>query len=128
MGTTLLLVLFVVEGTDVVFALDSVPAVIGISQNLFVVYTSNVFAILGLRALFFLLQGVLESLPGLQAGLSLVLIFVGVKMCMLPKPLEVHIPAQISMAVIFGLLIGSWAIGTLMKRAERRREQDASKE
>jgi tellurite resistance protein TerC len=130
MGTTLLLVLFVVEGTDVVFALDSVPACLGITTDLFIIYTSNVFAILGLRALFFLLQGVLQSIPGLQAGLSLVLAFVGVKMILIyawpnahrwfpsvnPEGRDFHLPSEISLAVILGLLVGSWAVATLLRR------------
>lgn len=122
LGTNMLLVLFIIEGTDVMFALDSVPAVLGISQDLFIVYTSNVFAILGLRALYFLLQGVLQSIPGLQAGLSLVLAYVGLKMCLLPKPFEVHVDSTISLAVILGLLVGSWLVASAMRRAERRRE------
>jgi tellurite resistance protein TerC len=126
-GTTLLLALFVVEGTDVIFALDSVPACIGISQDLFIVYTSNVFAILGLRALFFLLQGVLEGIPGLQAGLSLVLAFVGVKMILAPKKiLDLHIDPRLSMGIILGLLVGSWAVGALLRRRERSKERDAA--
>jgi tellurite resistance protein TerC len=124
-GTNLLLVLFIVEATDVVFALDSVPAVIGITQDPFIVYTSNVFAILGLRALFFVLQGTLEAVPGLQAGLALVLAFVAVKMLMMPH-LDVHIPSAISLGVIVALLVGSWAVASAMRRAERRREQSAS--
>lgn len=120
-GTNLLLVLFVVEGTDVMFALDSVPAVLGISQDLFIVYTSNVFAILGLRALYFLLEGVLARIPGLQVGLSLVLAYVGVKMCLLPEPFRIHVDSRISLAVILGLLAGSWLVATLLQRAERRR-------
>jgi tellurite resistance protein TerC len=115
-------VLLIVEATDVVFALDSVPAVIGITQDPFIVYTSNVFAILGLRALFFVLQGTLEAIPGLQAGLALVLAFVAVKMLMMPD-LEIHIPSLVSLGVIVGLLVGSWAVATLMRRAERTREK-----
>ena len=120
-GTNLFLVLVIVEATDVVFALDSVPAVIGITQDPFIVYTSNVFAILGLRALFFVLQGTLEAVPGLQAGLALVLAFVAVKMLGIPH-LGWHIPSEVSLAVILALLVGSWAVATLMRRAERRRE------
>jgi len=125
-GTTLLLALFVVEGTDVVFALDSVPACIGISREPFIVYTSNVFAIMGLRALFFVLQGVLEGLPGLQAGLSFVLAFVGVKMILSPEPFDVHIDPRVSIPVIVGLLVGSWAVASLLRRRERRKERDAA--
>jgi tellurite resistance protein TerC len=124
-GTNLLLVLLIVEGTDVVFALDSVPACIGITRDPFIIYTSNVFAILGLRALFFVLQGTLEAVPGLQAGLALVLAYVGVKMILIPKPFEVHVPSSVSLGVIVGLLAGSWAVATLMRRAERRREKAA---
>lgn len=138
-GTTLLLVLFVIEGTDVVFALDSVPACLGITQDMFLVYTSNVFAILGLRALFFLLQGVLESIPGLQAGLALVLAFVGTKMILIyawpnahrvlpsvnPDGSEFHVASWVSLAVILLLLVGSWAVATLLRRRERAKERDA---
>ena len=129
-GTTLLLVLFVVEGTDVMFAVDSVPACLAISRDLFIVYTSNVFAILGLRALFFLLHGVLESIPGLQAGLSLVLAFVGLKMMAIyawprlhPSGEELHMDPRVSMLVIVGLLVVSWAAASLMRRAEKRKER-----
>jgi len=122
-GTNLLLVLLIVEATDVVFALDSVPAVIGITRDPFIVYTSNVFAILGLRALFFVLQGTLEAVPGLQAGLALVLAYVGVKMMLIPHA-EVHVPSAVSLGVILLLLVGSWAVATLLRRAERRRERE----
>ena len=139
LGTTLLLVLFVIEGTDIVFALDSVPACLGITQDMFIVYTSNVFAILGLRALFFLLQGVLESIPGLQAGLSLVLAFVGAKMILLyawpnahrvvpsinPDGSPFHLPPEVSLGVIVVLLFGSWAVASLLRRGERAKEKDA---
>ena len=139
-GTTLLLVLFVVEGTDVVFALDSVPACLGITQDLFIVYTSNVFAILGLRALFFLLQGVLETIPGLQAGLALVLAFVGCKMILIyawpnahrlfpsinPEGKDFHLDSWVSLGVILGLLAGSWAVGSLLRSRSRAKERDAA--
>jgi len=139
LGTTLLLVLFVIEGTDIVFALDSVLVCLGITQDLFIVYTSNVFAILGLRALFFLLQGVLESIPGLQAGLSLVLAFVGAKMILLyawpnahrvlptvnPEGDAFHLAPEVSLGVIVFLLGGSWAVASLMRRAEKAKEKDA---
>jgi tellurite resistance protein TerC len=138
-GTTLLLVLFVIEGTDVVFALDSVPACLGITTDMFIVYTSNVFAILGLRALFFLLQGVLESIPGLQAGLALVLAFVGTKMILIyawpnahrlfpsinPDGSEFHVDSKVSLGVIVFLLVGSWAIASLLRRGEKAKERDA---
>ncbi|MCA1635842.1 MAG: TerC family protein [Acidobacteria bacterium] len=79
-GTLMLLVLVIVEVTDLVFAVDSIPAIFGITTNTFIVYTSNVFAILGLRSLYFLLAGVVEKFHYLKVGLSIVLAFVGVKM------------------------------------------------
>jgi len=79
-GTLLLLVLVIVEVSDLVFAVDSIPAIFGITTNPFIVYTSNVFAILGLRSLYFLLAGVVEKFHYLKIGLAIVLMFVGVKM------------------------------------------------
>lgn len=79
-GTLMLLVLIIVEVTDLVFAVDSIPAIFGITTNTFIVYTSNVFAILGLRSLYFLLAGIIERFHYLKIGLSVVLTFVGVKM------------------------------------------------
>jgi tellurite resistance protein TerC len=80
MGTLMLLVLITVEVTDLVFAVDSIPAIFGITTNTFIVYTSNVFAILGLRSMYFMLAGVIEKFHYLKVGLSVVLTFVGVKM------------------------------------------------
>lgn len=80
LATPLFLVLLIVESTDLVFAIDSIPAVLAISTDPFIVYTSNVFAILGLRALYFLLAGVVQRFRYLRLGLSVVLIFVGLKM------------------------------------------------
>src|SRR5215213_4583723 len=80
MGTLLLLVLVIVEVSDLIFAVDSIPAIFGITTNPFIVYTSNVFAILGLRSLYFLLAGVVEKFHYLKIGLAVVLMFVGVKM------------------------------------------------
>jgi tellurite resistance protein TerC len=87
-GTLLLLVLIVVEVADLVFALDSIPAIIGITTNRFIVYTSNVFAILGLRTFYFLLAGVVEKFHYLKIGLAIVLSFIGVKM-LLPLVVKV---------------------------------------
>lgn len=97
--TTLFLVLLTVETTDVVFAVDSIPAVFGVTRDPFIVYSSNVFAILGLRALYFLLAGVMNSLYYLKHGLSIILIFVGVKMLVETAGL-VHVPITISLSVI----------------------------
>lgn len=97
LATPLFLVLLVVELTDVTFALDSIPAIFGITRDPFIVYTSNVFAVLGLRALYFLLAGVLDRLSYLKTGLGIVLTFVGVKMIIEPW---VHISVGVSLAVV----------------------------
>ncbi|MCY2959711.1 MAG: TerC family protein [Planctomycetota bacterium] len=101
-ATPLFLALLVVETTDVLFALDSVPAALGISQNLFVVYTSNIFAILGLRSLFFAVGGLLKYLHYLKFGLSLILVFVGVKM-LLPEQYKISI--TVALSVVGGVLL-----------------------
>jgi tellurite resistance protein TerC len=100
--TPMFLVLLVVETTDVLFAIDSIPAIFGVTQNTFIVYTSNVFAILGLRALYFLLAGVIDMFRYLKYGLSLVLIFVGIKMLLGHS--EYKIPINISLIVIGSIL------------------------
>lgn len=106
-ATPLFLVLLVVEITDVTFALDSIPAIFGITRDAFIVYTSNVFAILGLRALYFLLAGVLDYFRYLSAGLALVLTFIGAKMLVEPW---LHIPVYLSLLVValmLGLALGA---------------------
>lgn len=101
MGTPLLLVLIMVESTDLIFALDSIPAIFGVTRDPFIVYTSNVFAILGLRALYFLLAGVMNLFCYLKQGLAAILVFIGAKMLLY----EVyHLPVSISLAVVFGVL------------------------
>lgn len=100
-ATPLLLVLLVVETTDVIFALDSIPAVFAITFDPFIVYTSNVFAILGLRALYFLLAGIMEMFRYLKVGLSFVLCFVGVKMVLADL---YKIPVEISLGVVAAIL------------------------
>ncbi|MDA0735015.1 MAG: TerC family protein [Chloroflexi bacterium] len=104
MVTPLLLVLLVVESTDIVFALDSVPAVLAVTRDPFIVYTSNVFAILGLRALFFLLTDVLHRVRYLKVGLALLLSFVGAKM-LLSNFYE--FPILLSLGVILGILVAT---------------------
>jgi len=102
LATPLFLVLLVIEITDVTFAVDSIPAIFGITRDAFVVYTSNVFAILGLRALYFLLSDLLQYLRYLGYGLALVLIFIGVKMVAEPW---LHISVYVSLAVVGGILV-----------------------
>src|ERR1044071_6538733 len=84
MLTPLTLVLVAVETTDLVFALDSIPAIFAVTTKPFIVFTSNVFAILGLRSLYFVLAGAIDYFRYLQAGLSLVLVFIGAKMLLEP--------------------------------------------
>jgi len=102
LATPLFLVLLVVEITDVTFAVDSIPAIFGITRDPFIVYTSNVFAILGLRALYFLLSDLLQYLRYLGYGLALVLIFIGMKMVVDPWW---RISVHVSLAVVAGILL-----------------------
>lgn len=104
LATPLFLVLLVIETADVTFALDSIPAVFGITRDPFIVFTSNVFAILGLRALYFLLAGVLDYFSYLSTGLALVLLFIGGKMIAEPW---MHIPVHISLAIVGGILLAA---------------------
>jgi len=101
LATPLFLVLVTIEFTDLVFALDSIPAIFAITPDPFIVYSSNVFAILGLRALFFALAGVMGLFTRLKTGLAVILAFVGVKMMIVDY---VKIPIGISLAVIGGIL------------------------
>jgi tellurite resistance protein TerC len=110
-GTLLLLVLVIVEVTDLVFAVDSIPAIFAITTNTFIVYTSNVFAILGLRSLYFLLAGVVEKFQYLRMGLAIVLTFIGVKM--LIEAVHFVIPVKISLVVVATVLLASVAASIL---------------
>lgn len=101
MATPLLLVLLVVESTDVVFAIDSIPAIFAITHDPFIVYSSNIFAILGLRALFFLLAGMMDTFRYLKPGVALILAFVGLKML---ASAWIHPPIIVSLGVIVGIL------------------------
>jgi len=116
-GTLLLLVLIVVEVTDLVFAVDSIPAIFAITTNTFIVYTSNVFAILGLRSMYFLLAGVVEKFQYLRMGLAIVLTFIGVKM--LIEAVHIVIPVKISLIVVAAVL-GLAVVASIMwpKEAE----------
>jgi TerC family integral membrane protein len=104
-GTLLLLVLVVVEVTDLVFAVDSIPAIFAITTNTFIVYTSNVFAILGLRSMYFLLAGVIEKFQYLRVGLAIVLTFIGCKMLLVA--VGFHIPIWFSLVFVAVVLVGS---------------------
>jgi TerC family integral membrane protein len=110
LATPLMLVLVVVEATDVVFAVDSIPAVFGVTRDPFIVFTSNIFAILGLRALYFLLAGLMHKFHYLSYGLGLVLIFVGAKMLV---QRWYDIPVELSLAIVLGVLTVSIVVSLL---------------
>ena len=103
-ATPLFVVLLVIETTDVVFAVDSIPAVLAITLNAFIVYTSNIFAILGLRSMYFALAGLMDVFHYLHYGLSVVLIFVGLKML---GSHYVHISTALALAIVIGVLAAS---------------------
>lgn len=106
--TPLLIVLLVIESSDLLFAVDSIPAIIGISKHSFIIYTSNVFAILGLRSLYFALAGIMDLFHYLKYALSFILTFVGIKMLV-----EYFFPHTISIELSLGIIIVSLAIAVL---------------
>jgi tellurite resistance protein TerC len=120
-ATPLFVVLLIVELTDITLAFDSIPAIFGITRDPFIVYTSNVFAILGLRSMYFLLAGALGRLRFLTVGLSFVLIFIGAKMCAEPW---FHISIEISLSVVAAMLLIA-LIASLL--AAPKRADDASR-
>jgi tellurite resistance protein TerC len=112
-ATPLLIVLLVVETTDVLFAVDSIPAILAITLNAFIVYTSNVFAIMGLRSMYFALAGMMELFHYLHYGLSLVLIFVGGKMLLSHY---YQVPTELALAIVGGILIISVLVSVARPR------------
>jgi len=116
-ATPLFIVLLVVELTDVAFATDSIPAILAITKNAFIVYTSNVFAIMGLRSLFFALAGLMDVFHHLHYGLSALLVFIGVKMLISEY---YPIPIHVALGVVAGILIASVAASLIFpkKKAE----------
>jgi len=113
--TTLLLVLLTVETTDVVFAVDSIPAVFGVTRDPFIIYSSNIFAILGLRATYFLLAGVMNTFYYLSHGLSLVLMFIGMKMLVADF---FPIPIGISLLIVVGILTVAVVVSIFSKKGK----------
>jgi tellurite resistance protein TerC len=120
LATPLLMVLVVIEATDVVFAVDSIPAVFAITRDVFIVYTSNIFAILGLRALCFVVANLVSKLRFLKVGLALVLAFVGAKMLVADR---LHIPDFVSLLVVAGLILGAAAVSLLLPPPPRSGDQ-----
>jgi tellurite resistance protein TerC len=108
--TALFVVVVMLATTDIVFALDSIPAVMGISRNVLVIYTSNIFAVLGLRSLFFLLRGAVSKFDYLQQGIAIVLVFIGIKMLgehLIATAVDKSSQVLISLVVIIGCISGS---------------------
>jgi tellurite resistance protein TerC len=114
------LVVIVVEATDLVFAVDSIPAILAISDDAFIVYTSNVFAILGLRSLYFALAGMHSYFTYLKYGLAAILVFVGIKMCIADL---FKIPIEISLAFIILTLSMCILASMVLNSSSRAKEQ-----
>ena len=112
MLTPLFLVLIMVEATDLIFALDSIPAIFGITTKEFIVFSSNVFAILGLRSLYFALAGAIEYFRFLKFGLSLVLVFIGAKMLLLKF---IHISTPVSLGIIGTIILASIGVSLVSR-------------
>jgi tellurite resistance protein TerC len=121
LATPLFITLIFVETTDIVFAVDSIPAVYGITSDPFIVLTSNVFAILGLRALYFLLAGSMEKFHLLRYGLAIILGFVGVKMLL--EAADVEIPIWLSLGVIIFVLAATVILSLMIKPSKKAREE-----
>jgi tellurite resistance protein TerC len=117
--TPLFLVVILIEATDLIFAVDSIPAILAISEDPFIVYTSNVFAILGLRSLYFALSGIEKYFHYLKFGLSAILVFVGVKMCIVDF---YKIPVSISLIVIVFVLAIAMISSVLFPKKESVKE------
>jgi tellurite resistance protein TerC len=115
-ATPLIIALLFLEMTDIVFAVDSVPAIFGLTREPFVVFTSNVFAILGLRNLYFLLAGAVDKFHYLKYGLGVVLAFVGLKMTVLNRLWHGHFPITVSLGVIVGVIAVSVALSLIFPK------------
>ena len=121
LATPLFIALLVIETTDVAFAVDSIPAVFSVSRDPFIVLTSNIFAILGLRALYFALAAIAQYFAYLKYGLGIILSFVGVKM-LLEVLWDINIPTPISLLIIFGVLVLSMLASYVATLYSRRRQ------
>jgi tellurite resistance protein TerC len=124
-ATPLLAILIIIESTDIIFAIDSIPAIFSITVNPFIVYTSNIFAILGLRSLYFLLLKVNDSFEYVKYGVALILMFTGIKM--LITIFGIHITVALSVGIIFTILIASILISVMLTSREKTKE-DATEE
>ncbi|GCE46633.1 tellurite resistance protein TerC [Thermosporothrix hazakensis] len=123
--TPLLLVLVFVETTDLIFAVDSIPAIFAVTLDPFIVYTSNIFAILGLRSLYFVLAGVVDKFHYLKLGLSVILVYVGLKMVLIDI---FHIPTLLSLGVIALILCGAIVASLIRDKRLQQKQQDKHEE
>jgi tellurite resistance protein TerC len=126
--TPLALVLLMVETTDLIFALDSIPAIFAVTTKPFIIFTSNVFAILGLRSMYFVLAGAINYFRFLKYGLSLVLVFVGVKMLIDPHEhkrfwFQWDMPDRLSLVVVAGIIVASIALSVITAQVEKRKKR-----
>lgn len=119
-ATPLMLVLILVELSDVIFAVDSIPAIFAVTTDPFIVLTSNLFAILGLRAMYFLLAGVAERFSMLKYGLAVILVFIGIKMLIVDF---YHIPIAISLGVVFGILFVTLIVNAWVNHQHDKKQQ-----
>ena len=119
-ATPMFLVLMMIEASDLVFAVDSIPAIFAVTTDPFIVLTSNLFAILGLRAMYFLLAGVAERFSMLKYGLSVILVFIGIKMLIVDF---YHIPIGISLGVVGGILVLTLLINAWVNKQNDRKKQ-----
>ncbi len=115
-ATPLFVVLILIESTDVIFAVDSIPAVLAISKDPFIIYTSNIFAILGLRTLYFALAGIVHIFHYLNAGMAIILMFIGAKMLVS----DIYkLPIEVALGIVIAILIGSVVLSLLNPRAQQ---------
>ncbi len=126
MFTPLFLIIVLIETTDLIFAVDSIPAAFAITQNEFLIYTSNIFAVLGLRAMFFLLSGIIDKFYLLQKGLSIILFFIGAKMLL--EIVHYEIPPQLSFAVILVTLTFSIVLSVIVPQRLEKSAEDNDQE
>lgn len=127
-ATPLFIALLFLEATDIIFAVDSVPAIFGVTKEPLIVFTSNIFAILGLRSMFFMLAGVIDKFYLLKYGLALVLIFVGLKMVWLNPMFDGHFPITWSLGVIISIIGGSVVASLLFPQKEEIEHPEETKE
>lgn len=119
--TPLLLCLVIIEFTDILFAVDSIPAIFSVTKDPYIVFFSNIFAILGLRSLFFLISGIIKMFRYLKTGLSVLLLFIGIKMIIESDPINIEIPIVVSLLIIIGILLLSILFSIVLPE---KKEQD----